>query len=636
MDGSLNKLTVVELLDRGANLHCAGDLLSAEFVYNQILLEQPNHPEANHNLAIVLTVQGNLDGAVEHLKTCLNANPNVSLFWATYIDVLIKLERKSEAKQLLITAKENGLWHPSMRLADDYIMSLNREPLQKDFLKIEKLIGSNQIKTAIEFCCKLIEKFPESGKLNHHLGQCFLKIDDIDSSMNAYKKVAEFSPNWYLGFMMLGHLNLLKDNENEAIEHFKQAINLKPDDAEARLILVDLLLERKEFLTAIHYLEDALEENITCSRYLYALAKSYQFGENIDGAIDFYERSFAVNSDDVNILNNIGNLHWKNDKLNDAAIAFERAIEIDPYDKTSVLNISSLMLRLGNKQGALRKCNDFVKLKPDCVDVQLMKGKIFIAMKNFSEGEKIFEKACNILPDRFETWEGLGDCLYGGGDTAGAVKKYNIAAKLNPKSFNSFFQLGFIRMENGHFSTALKCFRRAARIRPDSIETLFNIGQIFHKKGDHYYKEAIQYYNKALEINPNHGYTLAEKLYLSAMICDWDEIENLRLQLPSIGTTVGVVPPFALLALEDAPDRHKIRAERFCADTIVPGKLPNFVMPSGKQNKIKVGYFSGDFHLHPVSTLISAVLESHSKNDFEIFAYSLHNKKTICTTEFQQ
>ena len=210
MDGSLNKLTVVELLDRGANLHCAGDLLSAEFVYNQILLEQPNHPEANHNLAIVLIVQGNLDGAVKHLKTCLNANPNVNLFWATYIDVLIKLERKSEAKQLLITAKENGLWHPSMQLADDYIMSLNREPLQKDFLKIEKLIGSNQIKTAIEVCCNLIEKFPESGKLNHHLGQCFLKTNDIDSSINAYKKVAEFSPNWHLGFMMLGHLNLLR------------------------------------------------------------------------------------------------------------------------------------------------------------------------------------------------------------------------------------------------------------------------------------------------------------------------------------------------------------------------------------------------------------------------------------------
>ena len=68
----------------------------------------------------------------------------MNLFWATYIDVLIKLERISDAKKLLITAKENGLWHPSMQKSDDYIMSLNREPSEKDFLKIEKLIGSNR------------------------------------------------------------------------------------------------------------------------------------------------------------------------------------------------------------------------------------------------------------------------------------------------------------------------------------------------------------------------------------------------------------------------------------------------------------------------------------------------------------
>ena len=37
----------------------------------------------------------------------------------------------------------------------------------------------------------------------------------------------------------------------------------------------------------------------------------------------------------LSILNNIGNLHWKNDKPNDAAIAFERAIEIDPFCTTS-------------------------------------------------------------------------------------------------------------------------------------------------------------------------------------------------------------------------------------------------------------------------------------------------------------
>ena len=103
-------------------------------------------------------------------------------------------------------------------------------------------------------------------------------------------------------------------------------------------------------------------------RYLYALAKSYELGGNIDGAIDFYERSFAVNADDVAILNKIGNLHWKNNKPKDAAIAFERAIEIDPCCTSSVLNIAGLMCGLGDYLGALKKCNGFVRAdRPDCV-----------------------------------------------------------------------------------------------------------------------------------------------------------------------------------------------------------------------------------------------------------------------------
>jgi protein O-GlcNAc transferase len=108
MDGTLKNLTLVELLARGATLHEAGDFLSAEADYMQILQEQPNHPEANHNLAILLSLQGNLEGALDHLKICLNANPNVNLFWATYIDILIKLGRISDAKTLLISAKTMG------------------------------------------------------------------------------------------------------------------------------------------------------------------------------------------------------------------------------------------------------------------------------------------------------------------------------------------------------------------------------------------------------------------------------------------------------------------------------------------------------------------------------------------------
>jgi len=627
MDGASNNLTLVEFLAQDVTLPKADDLVSAEREYEQILLEQPNHAEANHNIAILLTLKGNLDAALAHLKICLNTNPNVNLFWASYIAVLVKLERISDAKELLISAKNNGLWHPSMQKMEEHIASLNLDPSQNYFIKLEELIASDEINTAIALCNDLIDEFPTSGRLNHYVGQCFLKGNDIGSSINAYKKVVQFSPNWHLGFMMLGHLNLLKENENEAIEFFKQAIELKTDDTEARLILVDLLLKRKDPARAIHYLEDALSENITCSRYLYALAKAYEFDGNIDGAIEFYEKSFAINSEDVATLNNIGSLHWKNNKPNDAMIAFERAIEIDPNCTSSFLNIAQLMVIGGDHLGAIKKCNNFLELQPNCIDAQLFKGKVFIEIKDFSEGEKSFRNACQISPTCFEAWEGLAACLYDRGDITGAVKNYKTAAKLNSKSFNSFFQLGFIRMQKGHYSTALKCFKRAAKIRPDSIEALCNIGQILQIKGSHHYTESLRYYSKALKINPSHSLSLASKLHLCALICDWDEIENLRLQLPSLGTSEGVVMPFSLLALEDAPARHKIRAERYCAAHFSTGNLPTFVTPLVAPKKLKIGYFSGDFHLHPVSTLISAVLESHSKTDFEIYAYSLNNKR---------
>ena len=125
MDGNFKDLTFVELLARGATLFKAGEFLSAEDDYRKILSEQSNHSEANYNLAILLTLRGNLEDALHHLKVCLNTSPNINLFWATYIDTLVKLERIADAKTLLISAKENGLWHPSMQNIYDHIVSLN-------------------------------------------------------------------------------------------------------------------------------------------------------------------------------------------------------------------------------------------------------------------------------------------------------------------------------------------------------------------------------------------------------------------------------------------------------------------------------------------------------------------------------
>ena len=101
---------IVSIFDKGLEEHNAGNLSAAKKIYHEILSIQPDHCEANHNIGIVLVAENELEKALEFFKFALTASPNVSLFWANYIDTLAKLERIVEAKALIKAATPRYLF----------------------------------------------------------------------------------------------------------------------------------------------------------------------------------------------------------------------------------------------------------------------------------------------------------------------------------------------------------------------------------------------------------------------------------------------------------------------------------------------------------------------------------------------
>ena len=99
--------------------------------------------------------------------------------------------------------------------------------------------------------------------------------------------------------------------------------------------------------------------------------------------------------------------------------------------------------------------------------------------------------------------------------------------------------------------------------------------------------------------------------------------------LPQLGTIDEDGSALALMSLEDAPERHRVRAEIFTAAKYKQTPLPGQVKPPIKPKRIRLGYFSSDFQEHPVAYLIANMLEQHNRDQFEVFGYSLYgNKKT--------
>ncbi|HWU25440.1 MAG TPA: hypothetical protein VN154_03475, partial [Rhizomicrobium sp.] len=104
--------------------------------------------------------------------------------------------------------------------------------------------------------------------------------------------------------------------------------------------------------------------------------------------------------------------------------------------------------------------------------------------------------------------------------------------------------------------------------------------------------------------------------------CDWAGREaGLAELVRRIEDGEKATPPFPVLALIDSPDiQFKAAAihARERAD-IARGAV---VAPHRGHARIKLGYFSADFHDHATAVLMAELFERHDRARFELFAYS--------------
>ena len=85
-------MVLEDALQQAITHHKAGELENAEKLYRSILSEQANHPDANHNLGVLLKQGDKVDIALPFFKIALGSNPNQGQFWISYIDTLIHLQ----------------------------------------------------------------------------------------------------------------------------------------------------------------------------------------------------------------------------------------------------------------------------------------------------------------------------------------------------------------------------------------------------------------------------------------------------------------------------------------------------------------------------------------------------------------
>ena len=101
--------TLNQTLQHAIDHHRVGRLQEAERLYRTILEIQPNHPDANYNLGVLVVQAGKPAVALPLLKTALEANPKQGLYWLIYAETLLKAGHTEAARSVLAQGRQRGL-----------------------------------------------------------------------------------------------------------------------------------------------------------------------------------------------------------------------------------------------------------------------------------------------------------------------------------------------------------------------------------------------------------------------------------------------------------------------------------------------------------------------------------------------
>jgi predicted O-linked N-acetylglucosamine transferase (SPINDLY family) len=367
----------------------------------------------------------------------------------------------------------------------------------------------------------------------------------------------------------------------------------------------------------------------------YSAALSHHRAGELAQAESLYQQVLKTNPKHADALHMLGVVYYQTNRAEQAVNSISQALAINPKD-TDYLNHYALSLRAANQpEAAIRSFQQAVLLQPKDLDIQFNLANTLLTLDRFEEAAGYYRRILRVMPKNDDVREALCHCLTSLGNHAHAIGNFiqaeacfEEALQFNKQDTAIYYNLGNAQRELGKPAAAAKQYALAIQLAPDDADIHNNLGNVQRELGQ--LNLAIASYQKALELNPQLHHAKVHLVHQKQHICDWHGLADDIAEIRNWVTTQpqAQISPFAFLAIPGTTAAEQM----LCADNWVQNRYASLLAlgrqsgfsaqknPAGK--KIKVGYMSADFRLHPLAFLISELLELHDRSEFEIFGFS--------------
>ena len=191
-----------------------------------------------------------------------------------------------------------------------------------------------------------------------------------DNVETFYRTILAGNPAAWMAHDNLGVVLAHSGRLPEAVEHYREALRLKPDSAEIYHDLGTALTQTGQVPEAIADYEQALRLQPAYAEAHYHLGSVLAQQGRLEEAVGQFEQAVHAKPGYAEAQNNLGSALAMLNRMPEATIHFEAAVRLDPDSAQARCNLAKALAQQGRMAEAVDQLRAALRIKPDLREAQ--------------------------------------------------------------------------------------------------------------------------------------------------------------------------------------------------------------------------------------------------------------------------
>ena len=461
------------------------DLEKAIECYIDAIKINPAIPESYYRLGSLLLMKGQIsvEGALEQCQTAITLEPdnvNAHIYSGYFKCLNGDFDEAEKEFQFAVTRAGKNSARPRLFLSKLLFSRIkNHNSSVKDIMRFLYYFLSGSM--MIMWDCPSLKMFYKflandfSVFSYKTLGETFEKMKLFPSALEAYTKGLEKTSQGNLFYQKMGDLSLECNDIDASVEFYKKAYELNPSDREVliKLATINQTYYPENIDATIDYYNSLLEFGIDLDKIYYELGHLYLNKSDKIHAVTAFKLAQELNPENPYYNNSLAYSYIKAELYDDAIEYYQHAIKLNPDAQWTSIVCHAL-------------------------------GAIYAEVKNnFEAAEATFNAGMVLDPNNVDIQLSLGDLYMAQGDLDKAIKTYCDAIAVEPENYLTYAKTGLALWEKDYLEESIVAFHKSIELNPDFEIAQNNLGVVYLDGiGDP--KESVEYFKTAININPNY------------------------------------------------------------------------------------------------------------------------------------